>query len=318
LLDRIVELAARALNALGFNGTRLLWKWSQKRQQLGEKGLRSEMMWRSTKGRHRMCRSCRALVERSETKCPDCGADMRGVSAPGYGRLMSNLMPGLSSATSLVILANGFWLLMMLMAQMKAADPGGLLASFSGELLVRFGSGYSPYTLGGQWWRIVTPIFLHGGLLHFFFNMYVLIQLGPLVESAYRTERFWAIYLVCGVAGSALSQLARPVNTVGASGAIFGLMGLLLVHAWREGGTMGAQIKQMLMRYAFYIVIFSLLIPGIDHWNHFGGFAAGAALGFFVGGGEYGSRSERAAWQALACAGVGLVLVSFYMVARSL
>jgi membrane associated rhomboid family serine protease len=319
VLDRIVELTARGLNALGFNGTRLLWKWNQKRQQLGERSARSEMVWRSTRGRHKMCRSCRALVPRSASTCPHCGAEIGGVSAPGYGRLLSNALPGASSASSLIILANGFWFLLMLVAQTRdASQHGGLFAAFSGELIVRFGSGYSPYTLLGEWWRIVTPIFLHGGLMHFFFNTYVTIQLGPLVEGEYRTERFWVIYLTSGIVGSAVSQLARPVNTVGASGAIFGLMGLLLVHAWRLGGTTGSHIKQMLMQYAFYVVIFSFLFPNIDHWNHFGGFLAGAAMGFIVKGGEYRSRSERAGWQVAAVGGVLLVLASFYMVARSL
>jgi rhomboid protease GluP len=321
LLDRIVELAARALNALGFNGTRLLWKWSQTRQHLGEKGTRTEMLWRSAKGRHKMCRSCRALVDRTASSCPDCGAELSGVRAPGVGRLLSNVLPGTGSATSLIILANGFWFLLMLLAQVEAAGkPAGLFAAFPSELILRFGSGASPLTLAGEWWRIVTPIFLHGSLLHFFFNTYVLVQLGPLVESEHRTERFWVVYLACGIAGSALSQLARPVNTVGASGAIFGLMGLLLVYAWRRGGSLGAHIKQMLLQYAFFVVIFSLLSTSarIDHWNHFGGFLAGVVAGFVVPSGEYRARWGRTVWQAAAMAGVLLVLASFYMAARSL
>jgi membrane associated rhomboid family serine protease len=241
------------------------------------------------------------------------------VAAPGYGRLVANVLPGASSATSLIILANGFWFLMMLLAQTKeAGKPTGLLASFSTELILRFGSGASWLTLAGEWWRLVTPIFLHGGLLHFFFNTYVLIQLGPLVESEHRTERFWVTYLTCGIAGSALSQLARTVNTVGASGANFGLMGLLLVHAWRVGGPRGMAIKNMLMQYAFYVVIFSFLFPRIDHWNHLGGFVAGAVLGFVLPTGDYRTPVARAAWQVAATAGVLLVLASFFMVARSL
>ena len=78
--------------------------------------------------------------------------------------------------------------------------------------------------VGGEWWRLITPIFLHGGLIHFLFNSYLLIHLGPLVEEIFGTYRYWVIYLCCGIAGSLFSQVPRFVNTVGASGAIMGLL----------------------------------------------------------------------------------------------
>ena len=70
-LDRAVEKLAHALNALGLNGTRLLWKWNRRRQRLGEAGLKTEILWRSAQGKHKMCPSCRALIVRSANTCPD-------------------------------------------------------------------------------------------------------------------------------------------------------------------------------------------------------------------------------------------------------
>jgi rhomboid protease GluP len=324
LIDRVVFFVADTLDALGLNGTRLRWKWNQKRMQLGESGMRAENLWRSARSKHKMCPSCRALVPRGAQTCEECGTPLASVRAPGFGRMIANVLPGATAATSLILLANGFWFLMTMMAQVKTGEGGfGLFSHFDGELLYRFGSGFSLATLSGEWWRIVTPIFLHGGILHFFFNSYVLLQLGPLVEDEFGTERFWVMYLLCGIAGSAASQFGselirgRAVNTVGASGAILGLIGLLLVHGWRRGGTGGEAIKRAMMRYAVYIVIFSFVVPGIDNINHAGGFACGALLGLIVPSGSYRNRSVAAAWEVAAIAGVLLVVYSFYGVASS-
>jgi rhomboid protease GluP len=321
IIDRIVDFIAGTMDALGLNGTRLRWKWNQKRMQMAESGVRAEVLWRSAKSKHKMCRSCRALVSRNARTCHQCGADLAGVRAPGIGRVIGNVLPGATATTSLILLANGFWFVMVLMAQMKSGGAGGgfsLFSFFGGELLFRFGSGYSIATIEyGQWWRIVTPIFLHAGILHFFFNSYVLLQLGPLVEAEFGTERFWVIYLACGIVGSAASQFARPVNTVGASGAIMGLMGLLLVYGWRRGGASGEALRRAMMRYAVYIVIFSLLVRGIDHINHAGGFLCGALLALIVPSGSFRSRSEGTFWRILAIGGVLLVLYCFYSAAAS-
>ncbi len=154
--------------------------------------------------------------------------------------------------------------------------------------------------------------------MHFFFNSYVLLQLGPLVEEEFGTHRFWVVYLASGIAGSALSQFVRPVNTVGASGAIFGLIGLLLVHGWLSGGARGAALRQGMSRYLLYILVFSLIAgAGIDHLNHAGGLVCGALAGLVVRPAGHRARSSAAVWSALALAGVLLVLLCFYKVATS-
>jgi rhomboid protease GluP len=322
-LDRLIDLLARGLDAVGLNGTRLRWRWNQRRRQLGEAGLRGEILWRSGQGRHKMCPECRALVPRSASKCSECNAALTQVRAPGYGRLLGNLLPQTSMATALILLVNGFWFLVLLIAQTTSGGPrgplGGLLASFDGQLLVLYGSGVSWLTLGGETWRLITPIFLHAGLIHFFFNSYVLMQLGPLTESEFGTTRFWCVYLGCGLAGSAASQWLHQtygggVNTVGASGANLGLIGLLLAYGWRQGGARGEALRQGMVRYVIYIAIFSLLIRGIDHVNHAGGFVCGLLLGLVLRPGLPG-RQATGAWQAASLAGVIAVLWAFYRVA---
>ena len=320
-LDRAVAKLAERMNSIGLNGTRLRWRWNNRQRNRGEADLKREMFWRSARGKHRMCPECRTLVERSVRVCPDCGTLMAAVKAPGLGRAMSNLLPGVTAATSMLMLINGFWFLLMFMAQLKSGAGLSPMGGFSGELMVGFGSGLSrPVQLstgivtGGEPWRLVTPIFLHGGLIHFLFNSYLLLHLGPTVEEIYGTPRYWVIYLSCGLGGSMASQFIRPTNTLGASGAILGLIGLLLVHGYRSGGLVGQSMKQLVIRLALYSVIMSFIF-NVDHINHIGGFACGALLALFVPHGSHRSRNESLFWQALSLAGVILVLWAFYNVA---
>jgi len=323
-LDRAVELLARLFNAVGLNGTRLQWKWRQRKLRGAEAGLRREIQWRSARGRHKMCPACRALVERSLVTCPECGESLRGVSAPGFGRYLSNLSPGRSATTTLLLAVNGLWFLLMLAASLRSDSrhSAASLQGFDPELLTRFGAGLSrPFRLsteqvtGGEWWRLITPIFLHGGLLHFVFNSYMLITLGPLVEQIYGAVRYWPIYLACGIAGSAASQLPRVVVTVGASGAIMGLIGLLLVHGLRSGSMLGLAMKRFVLQLAVYMLVLSLLFGNIDHLNHIGGFACGGLLALVVPARPVRSAAESTVWQLLSVAGVLLVLFAFYQVA---
>jgi membrane associated rhomboid family serine protease len=318
-LDRAVELLAELMTAVGLNGSRMLWRWKRGQREAGEARVRRQVLWRSAKAQHKMCRSCRALVPRGASSCPDCGASMASVSTPGIGRMVTNLMPGITAATSLLMLVNGFWFVMMILAQIKAGGAG--LSGFDMELLVRFGAGLSRPQLfpsgeitGGEWWRLVTPIFLHAGLLHFFFNSFLLIQLGPIVEEIYGTQRFWVIYLCCGIGGSMASQWTRPVVTVGASGAIMGLIGLLLVYGYRSRSSLGQNMKQLIVRLLVYTVILSIFF-NIDHRNHIGGFLTGALAALVVPTGQQRDRSAAVVWQIAAIIGVLVVLLAFSNVA---
>ncbi len=125
----------------------------------------------------------------------------------------------------------------------------------------------------GDWWRLVTTMFLHGSLLHIGFNMLALYWLGTIVEQAIGTWRFLLVYLVSGLAGSAgalwfSSQLAV---TVGASGAIFGLIGALLILEYLSTGSlMGQAMVLILVNLAF-----TFAVPGISIGGHLGGLAGG-------------------------------------------
>src|SRR6202167_5744420 len=104
-----------------------------------------------------------------------------------------------------------------------------MLDNPSGQDLVHWGANFGPLTVSGQWWRLLTCVFVHGGLLHIAFNMWCLWNLGQLCESLYGRWTYAAIYLICGLGASLASAAWHPyIPSVGASGAIFGLAGALI------------------------------------------------------------------------------------------
>ncbi|CAN5717314.1 hypothetical protein BH23CHL7_BH23CHL7_21410 [soil metagenome] len=139
--------------------------------------------------------------------------------------------------------------------------------------------------LEGEWWRLLTVALVHGGLIHLAFNMYALFIVGPLVEAMYGRRLFLAFYLLAALAGSAASFLTLPNTSVGASGAIFGLFGLLAVANWVHKPMLGRQAGALARQIGFLIVlniVIGFTFPGIDNAAHLGGLAAGAWLGLIV------------------------------------
>lgn len=331
-LDRFVQAAIDRLGALGLNTTRLRWRWHRLRDRIAERRREAANRARAVTGRHRMCPACRALVPTGAGTCTECGASLAGAPRPGPARLIAWLLPGVPVASALIVTAN--FAIFLLIAARAGFAPGhgglfGILA-FSGDTLIRYGSG-APFLLllpGGtarflseEWWRLVCPVFLHGGLLHLLMNTFLLVQIGPFLEGEYGKEKFFALYLWCGVAGFVASEMLRLwagggfVNTVGASGAIFGLVGAALVYGARRGGPFGRQLRALMTRWAIYLAIWTFLVPGIDAWAHFGGLAAGAAFAAATRPAPASGRAL-AAWRAAALAGAGLVLIAFLLAGR--
>jgi rhomboid protease GluP len=321
MLDKLVELLASLMDAVGLSGRRLRWKWQHRQRAIDEARSQGQNLFKQKSSRHKMCPECRTLVSNSTAVCPDCGSRIAAKRSSATERTVSKLFPGLGSTTSLILITNGLLFFLLMLAQIKSGNSR--IFGFDGGLLVRFGSGLNfPVRLsdgiitGGEWWRWVTPIFLHSGLIHFGFNSWVLIQIGQLVEELYGSRRLWVIYLLCGISGAGLSQIIRnEVNTVGASGAILGLIGLLMVYGWRSKDTFGARLKSMMLRFIVFIIIIGF-IPGIDSLNHLGGLVCGALLALIVPTGQDRNHIETTIWRVLSIGGVLLVLFSFFQVAQ--
>ena len=153
----------------------------------------------------------------------------------------------------------------------------------SSEVLVQFGSMYPPAVWDGEWWRLISCTFLHGGLMHIAFNMYVLFQIGPAIERTYGLGKFLLIYFVTGWTSSLLSLVWSGANSVGASGAIFGLAGAFLAISLRRRSYWDTFGAQMLIFIGINIAIgFSGTFGNIDNFGHLGGLIGGFVLGNIV------------------------------------
>lgn len=152
-------------------------------------------------------------------------------------------------------------------------------------MLLYYGAKINPNLAAGEAWRLVTSIFLHAGLLHIAVNMYSLWALGPAVERFFGRPRFLATYLLSGIGGVLLSLFLSPYPSVGASGAIFGLLGSLAALLYLHRTIFG-QLGAMQLRQLVFVAMINLvmgLTPGIDNWGHVGGLASGVVLAVFLG-----------------------------------
>jgi rhomboid protease GluP len=153
------------------------------------------------------------------------------------------------------------------------------------DLLLTLGAKVNDLIRAGQYWRLVTPIFLHAGLLHIGFNLYALFIIGPPVEARFGPRRFLFLYFFSGVSGVLASMAFSPDISVGASGAIFGLIGAYAVFLYQHRQVFGEPGRRLLLNLVFIAAVNLLigLAPGIDDWGHLGGLAGGSLLALATG-----------------------------------
>jgi membrane associated rhomboid family serine protease len=199
-------------------------------------------------------------------RCPEHAGKVQGASRvtqsarrlsyEGQGALVTKILIGINVLVFLINLAQG-----------------SSLTQVSGSLFVK-GALYVPGGLDqGEWWRLITAAFLHASLIHLAFNMLVLWFVGAPVEQAIGRGRFLAIYIVSGLAGSAGAIIFSPnVVTVGASGAIFGILGAALVLEAQKNYVLGGQALGLIA----VNLIFTFAIPNISIGGHVGGLIGGA------------------------------------------
>jgi rhomboid protease GluP len=156
---------------------------------------------------------------------------------------------------------------------------------FGQDLAAAMGLKVNELIISGEFWRLFTPMFLHGSILHIGFNMYALVALGPSLESYYGHGRFLALYLLSGFAGNVISFLFSANPSLGASTAIFGLIGAEAIFLYRNRSILGAMAQRALGNVIFILVINMVmgLTPGIDFWGHMGGLLGGSFFAWFAG-----------------------------------
>ncbi|MDX6270421.1 MAG: rhomboid protease GluP [Acidobacteriota bacterium] len=300
-------------------------------------------------GRSSVCRNCGALVGAGESACAVCGApagvaqsqpqqqyepqspSTRPLPDQETMRFARAVLTRPSTFTFVFLAINVFIFLLM-----NSAAPGG---SENHEVLRAYGAKYNSLINEGEWWRLVTPVFLHIGWIHLLVNMYSLFILGPYVEKLYGSARFVFFWVATGVAGVAASYFASGAGmhdipvlgrflfrggdgpSAGASGALFGLIGVLFVFGIKFRHELPEGFKRAFGTGMIPTILINLFIgytiPYIDNAAHLGGFVAGALCALFVGYKRPGQRASVAVmWHVLQVAALVVVVAGFGQVAR--
>jgi rhomboid protease GluP len=251
--------------------------------------------------RPRLCPSCGTLVGATATKCHQCGASMT-FSFAAASKSLGRWMPQTSPVTYalLTICCVMFGLSMIITARMQGfAAPGGnplgALMSLGGiatQVNYRLGASLPLAYNVGQPWRFITAIFLHGGILHIVFNMWVLMDIGPMVEEMYGSGRYLFLFIASGAAGYVLSSFVGNLS-VGASGSLLGLIGVLLAATTGRKSLAAQSLRSALIRWLVYIGVLGLVMRGTDNYAHLGGLAAGYLFGRVMANRQPADVSER-------------------------
>jgi membrane associated rhomboid family serine protease/predicted negative regulator of RcsB-dependent stress response len=260
----------------------------------------------TTPGQIGTCAQCGApfMTDGSQTLCPQCAAKVapqRQTRWQYYARgKVSLALVGICVAVYLAMVARG----------VSATEP-------QTSQLLRWGANFAPESLGEQPWRLVTSMFVHAGIYHILFNMWALLELGPLAEMIFRRWRFFGIYMLSGIAGSIASSWWHPLTVgVGASGAIFGVAGALLIAFWLGRLPLEAKALRSITTNLFVVVIGNLIfgaaVPAIDNAAHVGGLTIGIVITLVLVWRRRDVRAPAAAtWLIFPIIAVGLTGAAF-------
>ena len=220
-----------------------------------------------------ICPQCGKLIGVNEDKCPFCGAWRPGLY--GYAPVIQRWF---GSRLDMVPIIQGACVVLYavsLALQPEAILQGRGLFSFlspGSRALYQLGMTGGVAWRQGWWWTVFTAIFLHGGLLHIFFNLMWIRNLGPAVGQVYGPARGFVIFALSGAIGFLVSNLASSAPSIGASGSIFGLLAALIVYGRRSGSSL---MTAQLWQWAIIVFAMGFFMSGVNNWAHGGGFAGG-------------------------------------------
>jgi len=230
--------------------------------------------------RPKLCPNCGSLVGISATRCHNCGTNLK-FSMAAVNRSLSGVFSGPAPVTTAMLVANLLMFGVEWMAAAAQGQGGGLsiLGGMGGEAAYRLGIS-SPYFIyiHHQWYRLITAMFLHGGLIHIGFNMMALLQLGPALEELYGSSRYFFLYIFTGAFGFLISSILGTTS-LGASGGLLGLVGAMLAITTKRGGAYMRELRSRLISSVVFLFVLGFMGMGIDNKAHLAGLASGFALG---------------------------------------
>jgi rhomboid protease GluP len=261
-----------------------------------------------------VCPSCGNLVGVNDERCYNCGRWNPGMF--GFATLLRRLGNDFGFTPVVIGASATIYVLTLLMSGPNIGMSGLSFLAPDSRVLRLFGSsGAIPVFGYGRWWTIFTAGWLHASFLHILFNMMWVRDVGPATARLYGASRLVIIYTIAGALGFACSTLAGLVlpgvpiiggagYTVGASGAVFGLLGALVRYGHRSGSSL---VRGQAWSWALTLFVFGLIMPGIDNWAHAGGFAGGYLASIWLDP----LKPERTDHLIMALACLALTVVAF-------
>jgi rhomboid protease GluP len=299
----------RFLESLGINWVWWQWRWIRFKNRISRAFSLENNFFLRLRTKHKICR-CGALAAGHQKKCEACERSLPSTFAWFVYRLFGLIAPRIAPATGLLsaLIFIVFGLTIMRGGWDSLLHP-------KGELLFDMGALYSPAIFAGQWWRLVTCMFLHIGIIHFGFNVMVLLNISTFLEEEIGSVRYFGVYLLSGIGGSLATAFLRPypVLSAGASGALFGLIGFSIAYFHRLRSARGREVKEFMVRWAIYGFVFGLLI-GADNLAHLGGLVFGMALGAMMEQRRDARTRREPFWRILAAL-LGLMLATAFVLA---
>jgi rhomboid protease GluP len=258
----------------------------------------------------RMCPHCRAFITNRDSACPYCHESVgaRAIDVRSPADVLGGLIPHARFATTMILFINVGLYIATVVYSMGLGNSSAFM-DLDIQTLYQFGGKFRSNILAGEWWRLVTAGFLHGGLAHIAMNSWVLYDLGPQVDEIYGTSRFIVIYILSSIGGFLASTFWSPAPSIGASAALFGLIGAMIALGVRTQTSVGSAIRGMYIRWAIYGLLFGLLpYFHVDNAAHVGGLVTGFVIAYIAGTPRISSSSTETAWRLAAwgCAAVTL------------
>jgi rhomboid protease GluP len=292
----------------------LSYQWQRRLEKL-KSILRGPFGGGNEQPRPKLCPACGSLVGITATRCHECGTNLR-FSLAAVSKGLSGVFGGNAPVSTLLLILNLIMFGITWLVGMKLGEnTGGLniLWGMNGEALYRLGMSipfrYDDHAL----YRFFTAEYLHGGLLHIGMNMLVLMDIGPLVEETYGSARYFFFYTVAGLCGALLSATLSSHPSVGASGAILGMAGVLIAMTGRSSSIQMQQMRSRLISWVVTLFAIGFLFQGLrtDNWAHLGGIASGFVLGKIFADRQPLNSKERNTAYALGWLAAAAVATSF-------
>ena len=259
-----------------------------------------------------LCPRCRQLIGSDESTCSWCGTSRKAVwwQAISWGR---GAVDGGWLVKSIMTINILFYILSLIFSSRTGMsfNPLSMLSPDDTSLLLLGGTGTIPIDRYGRVWTLLAANYLHGGIFHIIFNMMALRQIAPWVIQEYGISRMFIIYTLGGISGYVFSYLAGIPFTIGASAAVCSMIGALLYYGKSRGGTYGSAVYREVSGWVISLIIFGLVMPGINNWAHGGGIVGGIVLGMLLGYEEQRKDASGHRIIALFCAAATVAALSW-------